>query len=205
MVCACIFGRWQPALSFGSYSSQVFYARLLQYMHLTMNDDLPGLSVERIAVQHHRDLMRFLRRRVRAVDAQDLAQDVYCGLLRLGRKEFVRDPMAYVYTVAANAVRAHRERLQLQADALKQLADEASLRGYQRSEEHTVDARITGARIRAALAELSPSCRAIVLLHRRDGMTYDEISELLGISTAMVKKRLGAGVRHCHGRLQELR
>ena len=164
-----------------------------------------GLSVEHIVVEHHRDLMRFLRRRVRAVDVPDLAQDVYCGLLRLGRKDVVRDPMAYVYTVAANVVRMHREKMQQQADALRQLADEMALRGSHRSEEHTVDARITGTLIRAALDELSPSCRAIVILHRRDGMTYDEISELLNVSPAAVKKWLGIGVRHCHNRLQEIR
>jgi RNA polymerase sigma factor (sigma-70 family) len=168
--------------------------------------ELPsGLSVEHIAVEHHRDLMRFLRRRVRAVDAPDLAQDVYCGLLRLGRKDFVRDPMAYVYTVAANVVRAHREKIWQQADALRQFADEMALRGPQRSEEHTVDAKIKGTLIRTALDELSPSCRAIVILHRRDGMTYDEISELLNVSPAAVKKWLGIGVRHCHHRLQEIR
>jgi RNA polymerase sigma factor (sigma-70 family) len=164
-----------------------------------------GLSVEHIAVKRHRDLMRFLRRRVRATDAQDLAQDVYCGLLRLERKEYVRDPMAYVYTVAANAVRAHREKLQQQANALKQFADEMSLRGPRRSEELNVDATLTGRKVRAVLDELSPSCRAIVILHRRDGMTYEEISELLGVSTAVVKKWLGLSVRHCHNRLQEYR
>jgi len=170
-----------------------------------MTELIPGLSVEHIVVEHHRDLMRFLRRRVRAADAPDLAQDVYCGLLRLGRKEHVRDPMAYVYTVAANVVRAHREHLRQQAEALRQLAEEMSLRGPRRSEEHNADAKIKGALVRAALDELSPSCRAIVILHRRDGMTYDEISELLGVSSAAVKKWLGIGVRHCHNRLQTIR
>jgi RNA polymerase sigma-70 factor (ECF subfamily) len=164
-----------------------------------------GLSVEHIVVAHHRDLMRFLRRRVRADDAPDLAQDVYCGLLRLGHKDSVRDPMAYVYTVAANVVRAHRMKIRQQADALRQLADEIGLRGFHRSEEYTVDAKIKGALLRNVLDELSPSCRAIVILHRRDGMTYEEISDLLDVSPAAVKKWLGIGVRHCHNRLQDIR
>lgn len=156
-------------------------------------------------MERHRELMRFLRRRVRSIDAHDLAQDVYCGLLRLERKEFVRDPMAYVYTVAANTVRAHRERLRQQTNALKQYADELSLRGPHVSEEHNLDAVLTGRRIRAVLDELSPSCRAIVILHRRDGMTYQEISELLGVSTALVKKWLSASLRRCSNRLQDCR
>jgi RNA polymerase sigma-70 factor (ECF subfamily) len=170
-----------------------------------LSNEISGISVERIAVHHHRDLMRFICRRVRGIDAQDLAQDVYCGLLRLERKESVRDPMAYVYTVAANLVRAHREKQKAHAEAMRQLADEDLLANVQRSEEHNVDAKMQGALLRQALAELTPSCRAITILHRRDGMTYEEISELLDISPSMVKKYVGTGVRHCSNRLRARR
>jgi len=40
----------------------------------------------------------------------------------------------------------------------------------------------------AALERLSPKCRAAVLLHRREQLTYSEVGAMLGISVAMVKR-----------------
>ena len=60
-------------------------------------------------------------------------------------------------------------------------------------------------RLHAVLAELTPKCRAVLVMHRRDGMTYDEIAKALGISPSMVKKYLSVGIKHCSGRLQDLR
>jgi RNA polymerase sigma-70 factor (ECF subfamily) len=42
------------------------------------------------------------------------------------------------------------------------------------------------------------------VLHRRDGLTYDEIAERLNISASMVKKYLSAGIRHCREHLRSM-
>jgi RNA polymerase sigma factor (sigma-70 family) len=54
------------------------------------------------------------------------------------------------------------------------------------------------------LGELSAKCRAVLIMHRRDGMTCDEIGERLNISRSMVKRYLANGLRHCCERLGEL-
>ena len=59
--------------------------------------------------------MRFLARRARAgVDARDLAQEAYVRLLRLDRKDLIREPLAYVYRVASNLL--HEFELKRRAD-----------------------------------------------------------------------------------------
>lgn len=168
-----------------------------------MSDVFPGISVERIVAKHHHELMRFLRRRLRGTDAEDLAQDVYFALLRMEKKELVRDPLAYVFTIAANLVRAHREKAIARAEALRKLALDAAVFASQASEEQAADIRRRSELLRQALNELPPRCRAVVLLRRRDGMTYDEISQTLNVSPNMVKKYVSTGTRHCRQRLVE--
>jgi RNA polymerase sigma-70 factor (ECF subfamily) len=45
----------------------------------------------------------------------------------------------------------------------------------------------------------------VLLLHRREGMTYEEIGAQVGISTSMVKKYLAQGLQHCRLHLKEFR
>ena len=45
-------------------------------------------------------------------------------------------------------------------------------------------------RINAALAELSPDHRAVILLREVDGRSYEEIAEVIGCSTGTVMSRL---------------
>ena len=55
------------------------------------------------------------------------------------------------------------------------------------------------------LGQLSPKCRTVPILHRRDGMSYEEIGAQIGILMSMVKKYLARGLRHCREHLQEFR
>jgi RNA polymerase sigma-70 factor (ECF subfamily) len=162
--------------------------------------------VEGLANDSGSDLIRFIVRRVRTrEDARDLAQEVYVRLLRVERKELIRHPRAYLYRVAANVL--HEFELKRKADSLgfsrwsdEQRSDGGGGYGEVEAEDPALRSRLEG-----VLAELSPKCRAVLILHRRDGMTYDEIGAKIGISAGMVKKYLQQGLRHCRERLAELR
>jgi RNA polymerase sigma-70 factor (ECF subfamily) len=60
-------------------------------------------------------------------------------------------------------------------------------------------------KLESALRGLSPKCRAAVILHHRDGMTYAEIGAQIGVSVSMVKKYLQQGLLHCRERLEDFR
>ena len=150
--------------------------------------------------------MRFLARRLRrAVDARDLAQEAYVRLLRLDRKDLVRDPQPYVYRVAVNLLHEFELKRRADADGLRRWTQEQDLQGSAPAVDQEVEARVIHDQLSGVLGELTPKCRAVLILHRRDGMTYEEIGAQLGISPSMVKKYLATGLRHCRSRLQDYR
>ncbi|HEY2404297.1 MAG TPA: RNA polymerase sigma factor [Steroidobacteraceae bacterium] len=176
-------------------------------MHPFRNDNEDAkLLVEGLAQGCGNDLVRFIARRLRSVvDARDLAHEAYVRLLRVKRRDLIRDPQAYLYRIAANILYEFELKRKADAVGLTRCAE------YQLADadfghlERDVDALLARTRIEAVLGELSPRCRAVVILYRRDGMTYKEIADRIGISTSMVKKYLARGLRHCREHLSELR
>jgi len=57
--------------------------------------------------------------------------------------------------------------------------------------------------LQGALRELSPKARAVLILHRRDGYSLDEIAAQLGFSRANAAKYLSKALRHCRQHLQD--
>jgi RNA polymerase sigma factor (sigma-70 family) len=157
--------------------------------------------VAAVADRHGADLLRFINRRVRVrADAKDLAQEVYLRLLRLHDRSLIRDPQAYVFRIAANLVHefALKHPPVTEPASIDEPATDAA------APEQAADSRVHARRIKRALDELSPKCRTVFILHRRDDMTYEEIARQVGISMSMVKKYLGIALKHCRRRLRDL-
>lgn len=143
------------------------------------------------------DLLRFLRSRLSHGDqAQDLAQEVYLRLLRVEDLRLIRNPRAFVIHLAAHA--AHewrmlaRNRLQHSEEELQQLIAD----GGDPADALERDGQIH--QLERVLSTLSPKNRAVLLMHRRDGMTCQEIATHMQLSVAMVKKYLARGLAACH-------
>ena len=65
--------------------------------------------LERLFAEHGAALLAFFYQRVRRrPDAAELAQEVYVRMLRLSDIEAIRNPEAYLYTVASNLAKEHR-------------------------------------------------------------------------------------------------
>jgi DNA-directed RNA polymerase specialized sigma24 family protein len=81
--------------------------------------------VERLATEFGDDLVRFIARRVRTVaDARDLAQEAYVRLLRLERKDLIRDPRPYLYRIAANILYEYQLKRKAEVVGLSRWSDE---------------------------------------------------------------------------------
>ncbi len=152
-------------------------------------------------------LNAFFRRRVRAgEETTDLTQEAFLRVLRADMSQAVRNPEAYLFAVAANLVREHavlRSRFAAATDAgdpsvAEELSDWPDF-------DTQLDAPQRHRELLAVLDELSPKCRAAVVLQYRDGLTYRQIGERLGVSGNMVKKYLSNALRHCRERLVERR
>jgi RNA polymerase sigma-70 factor (ECF subfamily) len=162
--------------------------------------------VERLFAQHGGALRAFFYRRVRArPDAAELAQEVYVRMLRVGTTDEIRNPEAYLYTVASNLAKEHKVLEQRGAATLD--VEDATLQ-EQLAElpgaiaEIDTERRVK--RLREVLRQLPPKCQAAVTLQYWHGMSYQEIAAQLGISTHMVKKYLSQALAHCRRRMARL-
>lgn len=145
--------------------------------------------------QYQAELHRFLMRRLHSSHhAQDLAQEAYLRLLRVERPELVRQPRAYLYRIAVNLVlefrlRARREPITYDSDTLAEAAERISEAPADEG-ERTADTQ----QIELILQQLPPLYRAIFVLRKRDGLSYQEIAQQLEISVHTVKKYLARAV-----------
>lgn len=172
---------------------------------VTMADTKKTL-VERLFAQQGGALQAFLFRRVRRhPDAAELAQEVYLRMLRITDMESIRNPEAYLYTVASNLAKEHARRERKMGGALdvddplvqEQLAELPSMGAE-------FDTELRTKRLREVLQQLPPKCQAAVVMQYWHGMRYEEIAERLGVSTNMVKKYLSQGLMHCRRRMARL-
>lgn len=162
--------------------------------------------LERLFAQHGNTLRAFLLQRTRRhSDAADLAQEAYVRLLRVRDFGAIRNPEAYLFTVASNLAREHahlerrdRESVDVDDPAVAEQLAELPVPGG------AVDAERRIRRLREVLQQLSPKCRAAVELQYWHGLSYEEIALRLGVSTHMVKKYLTQGLMHCRRRMARL-
>src|SRR5688500_8747662 len=90
-------------LSGTNLSMEVGYAVLKEHQ-FKMKATLPQRAWT-IGIHYRRELHRYLLRRLRRPqDLDDLTQEVYMRLLRMDRMECIREPLAYLYSIAANVV-----------------------------------------------------------------------------------------------------
>lgn len=157
-----------------------------------------------IATQHGRKLRRYLAARLRnAADVPDLVQEVFLRLMRIDRHESIRNPEAYVMTVAAHVLHQHTLRLRTAPESLSAADVLVDLESAIESDPGAlVDAQRRLEELDCALERLAPNLHATFVLHRRDGMTLEEIAKILGVSRPMVKKYLAKAVLRCREQLE---
>jgi RNA polymerase sigma-70 factor (ECF subfamily) len=141
----------------------------------------------------------FLRRVAHRWDAQDLVQEVYLRLLRTGQGDTgaVRNPEAYLFTVAANLVKEHaqmRQRAPVSSEGLEEVIERLATPCDAGAD---IDRELRRQRLALLIGRLSPKCRAVLVLHYRDDLSYREIGEQLSISPNMVKKYIVKGLAAC--------
>lgn len=167
-----------------------------------MTESRQGL-VERLFAEHRRALQAFFYRRIRTKsDAPDLAQEVYVRMLRVGDMHAIRNPEHYLYTVASNLAKEYAVLDRWQARSVDvEGTNIQQLLGELPTVDAQVDISRRVTRLRAVLAQLSPKCRAAVVLQYRYGLSYADIAERLHVSPHMVKKYLAQALAHCRRRM----
>jgi RNA polymerase sigma-19 factor, ECF subfamily len=150
--------------------------------------------------QWNRSLMHFLRRRVHvAVDIEDLAQETYLRLLRAPDLSDVRNPHAYLLTVASHVASEWRER-QLPPGSQVELTEEMLV--DEGSLELDLDTRLSEKRLERALASAPPTIRAVLLLRLRSERSCEDIGKALNLSDRQVRRYLARGYEHLRASME---
>jgi RNA polymerase sigma factor (sigma-70 family) len=148
------------------------------------------MSFDAVFAAEFAPLCRYLARRVGPDRAEDLAAATFATAYgNWGRFDPARPVRPWLYGIAANLMRHHwrEERRMLRAyartgvDPVLSADDDALAR---------VDARLRQRELAAALAELRPQEREILLLHAWAELSDGEIAAALSLPLGTVKSRL---------------
>jgi RNA polymerase sigma-70 factor (ECF subfamily) len=141
-----------------------------------------------------------------AAGASDEARRVHRQLRNREWDDLVRDPEAYMFLAVADVLSAFDNQRRAdpatrsEAGATPHNAPHAKDAGERRSAIQPVVSRL-----QSGLEELTPVCRATLILHRRDKLAMNEIAARLSIEVEDVRRHLKAGILHCAaGRLSNV-
>src|SRR6267154_2251451 len=174
-------------------------------MAMTTAEPKPSL-VGRLFAEHRAALQSFFLRRIRSkADAADLAQEVYVRMLRIGDPGAIRNPVAYLYTVANNLVKENAvlDRRQSSGVDIDEMSGQEQL-GTWPTSDRDLDATRRVARLGVVLKQLRPKCRAAVELRFTHDLSFREIALHLGVSPQMAKKYVAQALGHCRRRMARM-
>ncbi len=153
--------------------------------------------LHRFYADHHGWLNGWLRRQLGCSQrAADLAQDTFVRVLsKDDDMAAIREPRAYLHTIAKGLLINHWRRRQIEQAYLDALAlQPESVVPSPESQALIVETLL---RIDAMLAQLPTRVRSAFLMSQLHGMTYAAIATELGVSERMVKKYMAQAMLHC--------
>ena len=121
-------------------------------------------------------------------DAEDLVQEAYLRLLRYEGDHVADRPEAFLTTTAFHLSTDDRRRGVREGEAVS--IDEAAVVDDTPSLDDVLASRERLARLCHCLSRLSEKTRSIFLAQRVDGMTYETIGRLHGLSVSGVEKHI---------------
>lgn len=152
---------------------------------------------------HHGWLFGWLRKKLGCGHhAADLTQDTFVRILTaqdkrddLGLREALREPRAYLTTVAGRVLLNHYRRLSLERAYLDALAMVPDMHAPSPEERYIVLETLH--EIDAMLDALPHKARMAFLLAQFEGLTYAEIAERLAINVRTVKRYMAQAFEEC--------
>ncbi|MHC6227474.1 sigma-70 family RNA polymerase sigma factor [Pseudomonas sp. X10] len=164
---------------------------------MQMNDTLKPAEVDLLYQAHHTWLRGWLRARVGCQEnAADLAQDTFVRLLHARQASPLKEPRAYLSSIARG----------LMIDQFRRRALE---RAYQESLAHLPDGEVpseeqrliildTLERLDQMLHQLKPRARQAFLLAQLDGMSIPQVARQLEVSRATIERDLAKALAVCY-------
>jgi len=153
-------------------------------------------AIQSLYAEHHPWLCAWLRKRLGCFDhAADLAQDTFIRVLLQRKAPELREPRAYLSSVARSLMIDSFRRRALEQAYLETLA--ARPEALDVSPEARFLIIETLLEIDRLLDGLGARTREIFLLAQLDGLSYVEIGRQLNVSVNTVKKHAVRALTHC--------
>lgn len=163
------------------------------------------MNIEELFLQYYRPLCLYALRLLSDLDrAEDVVQDSFVKILE--RPASIshlpeRQVAAYLFRIVRN-----RCVDELRRDGHQTvLSLESSGRGELPVKQEDMDEAVVAARLWTAIDALPDRCREVLLMAKRDGMTYREIAEELGISERTVEHHVAKALHILRSKGSELR
>lgn len=164
-------------------------------MDSPQSDQTPWFSAE--LAPHEPALRAYLHGLVQQSDIDDLVQETYARLLRARERGPIASPRGLLFATARNAAR----------DLFRRRGTANTIPITEGIESHVFDdapnAAETASRrqetdlLAAAIAELPPRCREILVLRKFGNLSHREIAQQLGISEHTVESQLTKALHRC--------
>lgn len=160
------------------------------------SDTSDSVAVGTLYKEHQPWLLQWLRRRLGCSDnAADLTQDTFVKLLLKLEWEPLREPRAYLRTVAHGLLVNSLKRKDLERAYLQALASLPEAESP--SPETRAIALETLFEIDALLDGLPVNVRRAFLLVQLEGLAHADIAERLGVSVSSVRQYIAKAMQHC--------
>jgi RNA polymerase sigma-70 factor (ECF subfamily) len=153
-------------------------------------------SMHALYSDHHGWLQGWLRKKLGCgFDASDLAHDTFLRVLTAPRLDEIREPRAFLVTVAHGLMVNFLRRRDIERAYLEALAAQPEALGPNPEERAIVVETLV--EIDAMLGGLAPKVREAFLLSQLQGLRYADIAGRLGVSVSMIKKYMLQAITHC--------
>jgi RNA polymerase sigma factor (sigma-70 family) len=157
---------------------------------------------------HGTHLQKFLARKLDSPeDAAEVAQDAFLRLHRMAQPEQLDNARAFLFQVASNLAIDQLRRKTLHYRFLnseKSLAvdgEPLDINAIAASPEQIISAREKLDAIYGAVEELPFKTKQAFLLHRNNGLSYNDIAREMDVSVSSVEKYILQALKHCRARL----
>jgi RNA polymerase sigma-70 factor (ECF subfamily) len=147
---------------------------------------------------HEAALRAYLRSQFSSLtDPDDVVQETYARLLRARERAPIESPRGLLFATARNAARdLLRRRAVAQTFPITE-TDESRVFDDAPAVPETVSRRQETDLLAAAIAELPPRCREILVLRKFENLSHREIARRLGIAEHTVEAQLTKALRRC--------
>ena len=145
-------------------------------------------------------------------DAEDLAQETFlCSFRELSRYDTNRRFYTWLYTISLNLIRNHLKKTSRRKTDLRNIyissdvmiSDTETVSSEQNdSADESIGER--GKKLEICLQKLSPDLREMLVLRFYQGLSFEAIAEITGISISAVKMRVYRGLEKLRKYIQKM-